>query len=264
MRSSETCAIHDDSSDEHSEPSQKIQIERERKPYVAREGGGKVYDDSANSSNVGTLKRPGSESATGKPRTLSTAGEGNYAPRDPSSTRAGDQDAPTTPLHRTFSKRRPRSGTGTSNNPHVKLESNVSEMPSAHYTSNIYADSVGDVDSKYLKDSDRERRSARDSDRHTEWEWERERERDRERDRERERERKDRERDRRERERELREREAELEYARRRAEEDDTLYRSRSHHADDEYYRRPGPSAAPSNGFSEYQYPPPPVERRFG
>lgn len=235
-------AIHDSSGDELPP---RVQIERERKPYVAKEGTGKIYDDTSNATSAATLRPVVSESGI-KPRAASTVADSSY---QSSSTRSSDADGPTgSHHHRTYSKtssRRQRSP--TTSNTYVKSDSNLVDIPPSYYTSNIYPDPL-DSDPRYAKDAERDRRSARDT----------VSERDRKSDRDRDREKKERDR----RDRDKYPSEAELDYARRRAEEEDALYRTASRH-EDEYFRRG--VAAGSNGYADYQYPPPgPGERRYG
>jgi hypothetical protein len=238
-------AIHsdtDDAEDENHKSS--VQIERERKPYTAREGSGKIYgNDGASSSH--TLK-PETSNPGDKHKRNSV-----YAERDPSSysdsSRASDYTAASVPHRsRTYSKssRRPRSPTLTGG--YVKSDSSVDGIPSSYYASNLYPKDR-DEDRYRNRDRDRERSERRDRDEHDRRDRD-ERERDRDR---RDREDRDRERDMREREEYLRRMDEERMFARY---EGEPLSR-----------RTTVESGYPSSSYA--QYPPPPLgtgERRYG
>lgn len=72
VRGTDSSATHDSSSDEHAEPSLKVPVERERKPYLAKEGTGKIYDDKANTRSSSILETIIDDSRTTKLRAMLT------------------------------------------------------------------------------------------------------------------------------------------------------------------------------------------------
>jgi hypothetical protein len=250
-----------DSNEEDGKPNS-FPIERERKPYTAKEGMGKIYKDDDSTASSSTLKPEPS-----RRRAKSTVGgDRDSVYSDPS--RANENAQSSSHHHSSHAKpttRRARSP--TKDNPYVRSEGSVGDVPASYYSSNIYSGERGD--DRYSRDSERPRDRDRDRDR------DRERERDRERDRERERER-DRDRDRdREREREAREREIREkdEWTRRLATEEDFRLRAEEDRRYSRYdggeplsRRTTADSAYASNGYPP-SYPPPPLgtgERRYG
>lgn len=177
-------AIHsstDDEVDENTKPS--IQIERERKPYTAKEGAGKVYENDASSSQR-TLK-PEPQSATARHRNSMFTERSDLGNHSDASSRASDYTATSVPRRsRTYSKssRRDRSPPLAE---YVKSDSGVNGIPPSQFASNMYP-SEKDED-RYRERRDRSERRDRDDrdERHKRDRDERERERDRERDRDR-------------------------------------------------------------------------------
>ena len=242
----------DDDHDDNRKPS--VPIERERKPYIAKEGSGKIYENDDSSQK--TL-RPEPLSATTRHRNSMFA-ERDLGNHSDTSSRASDYTATSVPHRsRAYSKssRRDRSpplaGYG-------KSDSGVNGISSSQYASNMYSNDR-DEDRYRERDRARDRSERRDRDRDERDRRERdERERDRERDRER-RERGERgDRDDRDRERDARDRE---EYMRRLDDDERKFSRydgepiSRRSTVDSGY---PGPAYG--------QYPPPlgTGERRYG
>lgn len=219
-------------------------IERERKPYTAKEGQGKTYKDDSSNANSSTLKGDSS-----RRRAKSIVGDRDSVYSDPGLKTDNHQSS--------YSKSSARRRSPT------RSDGTVGDGSLSWHSSTTYKDERSD--DRYTRDSERPRDRDRDRDR----------ERDRsERDREREREReiRDRERDARDREREAREREED--YARRAAEEE--YRRAEEGRRYSRYEDNMGIGGEPlrrtatensygSNGYPSY--PPPPLsgeQRRYG
>lgn len=129
-----------ESDDEDNEPLS-IPIERERKPYSAAPGGGKIYNEDLSRSVQSDTSNPDHRS-----RTQSTASQSQYAP--PSN---GTQHHPRTGSFATG--RRPRSPSFSKYG--HKSDSNVGQIPGSYYSTNMY-DSE-EENRKFAKDAERKR-----------------------------------------------------------------------------------------------------------
>jgi hypothetical protein len=164
-RANITCAIDDDS---HDETPIAIPIERERKPYIAKEGTGKIYDDTmptgagvprattgpsvpvmpASSVNPSTIPNgPPRHSESRHSRSQSAASQGAWA--IPGAPRPGVTNVnpdlyaspPITRLYRSDTNRvpRPRSPSFSTNGSGygTRSDGNVGDIPTSHYQSNL-------------------------------------------------------------------------------------------------------------------------------
>ncbi|KAE9982729.1 hypothetical protein BLS_005471 [Venturia inaequalis] len=222
-------------------------IERERKPYTAKEGQGKTYKDDSSSTSSSTLKGDSS-----RRRAKSIVGDRDSVYSDPGLKTDNHQSS--------YSKSSARRRSPTRENGHTRPDGTVGDGSSSWHSSSTYKDDRSD--DRYTRESERPRDRDRDRDRS-----------ERDRERERDREIRDRERDARDREREAREREEE--YARRAAEEEYrraeegrrfSRYEDNMGIGGEPLGRRPTTeSSYSSNGYPSY--PPPPVNgeaRRYG
>jgi hypothetical protein len=232
-----------------------IQIERERKPYIAKEGLGKIYEQDGTASSSSRTLKPETSDSSNKARPRSMFAErvdiGNHS----DSSRASDYTAASVPHRsRTYSKssRRPRSPIANDRSGFVKSDSSVDGVPANYYQSNLAG--YERDEERYRNERDRDRSERKDRDDRSE---RREDRRDRD-----ERERRDRderrEREEREREKELRDKE---EYLRRLDEEERRFSRY-----DGEPLSRRSTVESGYPGPAYGQYPPPlgPGERRYG
>jgi hypothetical protein len=242
-------AIHsdtDEAEDDKHKPS--IQIERERKPYVAKEGAGKIYENEGASSSRTPQPEMSSASSKHRPNSMFVERDlGNHS----DSSRASDYTAASVPHRaRTYSKssRRPRSPTSTAG--FVKSDSSVDGIPANYYASNLYS-------------KDREEDRYRDRERDRDRDRDRSERRDRDERERRDREERDRDWDREAREREDRDRERALreDYLRRLDEEERRFSRT-----DGEPLSRRSTVESGYPGPPYTQYPPPlgSGERRYG
>lgn len=229
-----------------------IPIERERKPYTAKEGQGKTYRDDSATTPSSTVKPDSS-----RRRAKSIIGDRDSIYSDSSLKSDNHQSS--------YSKTSTRRRSPTRDNPYIRSDGSVTDTSSSWHSSNTYKDERND--DRYMREPDRPRERDRDRERDR-GERDRDRERDREnRDRERER-----ERDAREREREVREQE---EYSRRVAEEEYRRAEEGRRYSTQGRYddgigeplgrRSTADSTYGTNGYPSY--PPPPVgagERRYG
>lgn len=223
-----------------------IPIERERKPYTAKEGQGKTYKDDSSATSSSTLK------GESRRRAKSIVGDRDSVYSDPGLKGDNHQSS--------YSKSSARRRSPTRDNGYTRSDGTVGDGSSSWHSSSTYKDERSD--DRYTRDSERPRDRDRDRDRS-----------ERDRERERDREIRDRERDARDREREAREREEE--YARRAAEEEYrraeegrrySRYEDNMGIGGEPLSRRPTTeSSYGGNGYPSY--PPPPLsggERRYG
>ncbi|KAK6002319.1 hypothetical protein QM012_001957 [Aureobasidium pullulans] len=109
-------------------------LERERQPYTAKEGSGKVYEDERRS--------------TSRPENTNRTSRANSAAPEPQFSHSKPADIPTTGQRRhrlSATGQRPNFGTppplGYPCNPYTRSEgTNISDVPSMHYSSNIHSD----------------------------------------------------------------------------------------------------------------------------
>lgn len=181
-------------SDDEDDLRPSIPIERERKPYTAKEGTGKFYEnEKAATSSSRTLKPETSNTSKHRPSSAFIEREGD---NHSDSSRASDYTATTggaagVRRTRTYSKssRRPRSPiSATSGNPYVKSESSVNDMPPSFYSSNVYNNAERNDRDRYTDDGDRYSERERERNRGDKDRGDRDRDRERERERERDRE----------------------------------------------------------------------------
>lgn len=144
-----------DDMDDRSPPT--IPIERERKPYVAKEGCGKIHEDVSNSTS--SLK-PDSTSRHHRSNSASqgTSGRDNQprpAEYQPSGTSSSRQYR-TPNMNTGNSSRRPRSPTGGGG--FARSEgSNISDIPASEFSSNIYSSERDEDNRKFAKDAEMKR-----------------------------------------------------------------------------------------------------------
>ncbi|KAF2141374.1 uncharacterized protein K452DRAFT_319004 [Aplosporella prunicola CBS 121167] len=166
--SAEPCAVISD--DSENEPATSIPIERERKPYSAREGGGKIYEDL--SANKGSIGGGSADIASGarQPRSQSNA-SATVNPYRPSGSTTGSEYPPNTAQTRQHhrmasnvnpSSRRRSPSFGSGNDRYgSRSEPNVLDIPSSYYASNIYNDPVEDdpngARARFAKDAEARR-----------------------------------------------------------------------------------------------------------
>ncbi|KAH0283339.1 hypothetical protein KCU62_g9081, partial [Aureobasidium sp. EXF-3399] len=130
-------------------------IERERQPYTAKEGSGKVYEDDRRN--------------TSRPEPVNRTSRANSAAPQPQFVQSKPTDIPATgQRHHRLSAtgQRPNFGTppplGYPPNPYTRSEgTNIGDVPSSHYSSNIHSD---DRDrTRYFRRNDESRDSKRAS-----------------------------------------------------------------------------------------------------
>lgn len=167
----------DEDLDENKRPP--IPIERERKPYTAKEGAGKVYEND-NSASSRTL-RPEPMSATGtRHRNSIFADRVDLGNSSDTSSRANDHTATSVPHRaRTYSKSS-RRGPSPPTAGFVKSDSSVNSIPSDYYASNLRS---GDKEDDRYRERDRERTRDKPREKSRPREKSKPRERDREPDR---------------------------------------------------------------------------------
>jgi len=163
----------DDSSDNDSTPLA-IPIERERKPYTAKEGTGKVYGGDSMSSSGGLKPDSLRDSRLSD---SSTSGSGYPPPPPPPANRlnransSAGRTSGTIPVirhHRSPSfNSESREGLGIGGG-FTRSENSVGDIPQGYYSSNIYADPDQDDDNSLRRESTREREYRREKDRHRE------------------------------------------------------------------------------------------------
>lgn len=126
-------------------------IERERQPYTAKEGSGKVYEDDRRTENVTRTTRansaaPQPQFSQSRPTDIPATGQGHH--------------------RLSATGQRPNFGTpptlGYPPNPYTRSEgTNISDVPSSHYSSNMHSD---DRDrTRYSRRDDESRESKRAS-----------------------------------------------------------------------------------------------------
>ncbi|KAG9595037.1 hypothetical protein KCU97_g5379, partial [Aureobasidium melanogenum] len=128
-------------------------IERERQPYTAKEGSGKVYDDDRRN--------------TGRTENMNRTSRANSAAPEPQFSQSRPTDIPGQRHHRlSATGQRPNFGTppplGYPPNPYTRSEgTNISDVPSTHYSSNMHSD---DRDrTRYTRRDDESREAKRAS-----------------------------------------------------------------------------------------------------
>ncbi|KAJ9665591.1 hypothetical protein H2201_004283 [Coniosporium apollinis] len=140
-----------DDIDDRSPPT--IPIERERKPYVAKEGCGKIHEDVSNSTS--SLK----PDSTSRHHRSNSTGQGTSArdnqPRPAEYNQSGiSSSRQYRPQSNMNAGRRPRSPTGG----FARSEgSNISDIPASEFSSNIYSAEREEDNRKFAKDAEMKR-----------------------------------------------------------------------------------------------------------
>lgn len=148
----DSSAVADDEGSDQETPLA-VPIERERKPYTAKPGGGKDHEDDTSSSTA-SLR---SESHAKPSRSSFSTSQPTY----PASSRTNDYPAPSSTQyhHRTGSRahnRRARSPSLSSGNNYTRSDSVASDVPPSQHASNLYSDPEDDRDG-FPKEADRRR-----------------------------------------------------------------------------------------------------------